>query len=441
MGTRFRWVLLCIFALLFAASGTALIMAAQGYRYHFAKNRIEKTGEIFVDTKPKGARVRIDELVGGNILETPARISGLLSGQYTIRVGKDGFFPWMRTVTVSPGLTALVRDVNLVRSDSIQRITSKPAIHFIAVFTSGRIAIITPTDVIEINPVSGKQRLLLRTSYEIRDVVPRPGGEGFFIATDSDVWTFDSRGQSAHMRLSDIPPAAVRWSADGSMLTAHTSRGFAIIKETAPPTFILKGGIRDAVLDHGRIAVLFEKNPSQLAIYSLRGSRAVGDGHVLVARPIRRILEVYRDDAIVDYGGATLGIIDIIGKRQRNTLEHSGDRALFLDSEELVTWNEFELYKTTLHDDGSSAQELLARQSVSIKAVRALVQIGYLAVLSSDGSLRLIELTGLATQNRYTLGGQGGRVKDMITVRSRDLLILREDSKEAVVETVQLSAQ
>lgn len=441
MGTRFRWILFFVFALLFAASGTALLMVAQGYRYHFAKHRIEKTGEIFVDSKPKGARVFIDELVAQKTVETPIRITALPSGQYTIRVSKDGFFPWTRTVTVSPGLTALVRDVNLVRSGSIASVAREPAIRFIAALTSTRIAIITETDVIEVDRVSEQHRLLLRTSDEIRDTAPNPGGEGFFIATDTDVWIFDSLGRSTHMRLGDIPPVAVRWSADGSTLTAHTSRDFALITDTAPPAFVLKGGVRDALLDRGRIAVVFEKNPSQLAIYNLRGSRAISDGLVITAQPIRHIRAVERDSVIVDYGATTLGIIDIANKRQKNIVEHSGDHALFLNSDELVTWNEFELYKITLHNDGSNARELLARQSVPLKAIRVLSKIGYLAVLSGDGSLRLIELSQSGTQNRYALAERDGHVKDIITVRSRDLLILREDRKEAVVETVQLTTQ
>lgn len=441
MGTRFRWILFFFFALLFAASGTALLMVAQGYRYHFAKQRIEKTGEIFVDSKPKGARVFIDELITEKSVETPARIPGLHSGQYTIRVSKDGFFPWMRTVTVSPGLTALVRDVNLVRSDSVASVARESASRFIGTLASSRFAIITETDVIEVDRVSGQRRLLLRTSEEIRDTVPNPGGEGFFIATHTDIWAFDSLGRSTHMRLGDMPPAAVRWSADGSMLTARTGRGFALITDTAPPAFVLKGGVRDAVSDRGRIAAVFEKNPSQLAFYSLRGLRAVSDGLVTTARPIRHIRAVERDLIIVDYGQTTLGIIDIANKRQKSIVEHSGEQAFFLNSDELVTWNEFELYKTTLHNDGSYTRELLARQSVPLKAVRVLSKIGYLVALSGDGSLRLIELSQSGTQNRYTIVESGGHVKDMITVRSRDLLILREEGKDAVVETVQLTTQ
>jgi hypothetical protein len=63
------------------------------------------TGEIFVDSRPQGARVFIDGKLQG---VTPLRLTNQTAGSYAVRLELTDHQPWTDTTRVTPGIVARV---------------------------------------------------------------------------------------------------------------------------------------------------------------------------------------------------------------------------------------------------------------------------------------------------------------------------------------------
>jgi PEGA domain len=63
------------------------------------------TGEIFVDSRPRGASVLVDGTPRG---VTPLRLTNQAVGSYVVRLELDDYQPWTATTRVAPGATARV---------------------------------------------------------------------------------------------------------------------------------------------------------------------------------------------------------------------------------------------------------------------------------------------------------------------------------------------
>lgn len=116
MSRTIRHILFVLFVVLFFVSAGVLLFTASGYRYHTAKGVVEKTGTLTVETEPRGARVLLNG-PAASTATTPLTLSSILSGEYQLTVEKDGFFPFSRRITITPGVSTLVNDVVLVRQN------------------------------------------------------------------------------------------------------------------------------------------------------------------------------------------------------------------------------------------------------------------------------------------------------------------------------------
>jgi dipeptidyl aminopeptidase/acylaminoacyl peptidase len=121
MNLRVRKLILLGFALLFLIAVPFVILSTSGYRYNWKKGILEKTGIIKFVTKPTGARVWLD----GQLLArtTPMSEFRLLPEDYSIRIEKEGYFEWKKSLEVRSGQTTFTEDVYLVRRSSPQPIT------------------------------------------------------------------------------------------------------------------------------------------------------------------------------------------------------------------------------------------------------------------------------------------------------------------------------
>lgn len=82
-----------------------VILYAQGYKYSFSEAKFFRTGSIFVKTN-EDAKVYLDGkfLNSTSFFGNSYAISGLLPGQYTIRIQKDDYSSWQKKVLVEEGL-------------------------------------------------------------------------------------------------------------------------------------------------------------------------------------------------------------------------------------------------------------------------------------------------------------------------------------------------
>ncbi len=105
-----------IFILFFAVSLPLLFLYAEGYKYNFKKGHWQKTGVIFIDTRPQKA-VRF--FLNGREIDgsSPLRIRNLLPGKYELKLVKDGYKEWIKEVEVKEGETTFIQYARLFKEN------------------------------------------------------------------------------------------------------------------------------------------------------------------------------------------------------------------------------------------------------------------------------------------------------------------------------------
>lgn len=113
MDQRFRWLLFSFFVFLFVIIAGAIITTTLGLRYDVQRQSFVKTGTFAVTTQPENADIFLnDELLQ---MKTPAVINNLLPGTRTLRLEKDGFYPWEKIIHIEPTKATVIQDVYLFK--------------------------------------------------------------------------------------------------------------------------------------------------------------------------------------------------------------------------------------------------------------------------------------------------------------------------------------
>lgn len=122
MTTRGRQILFTIFALCFVATSIVVLMYASGYRIT-REGRIVQTGVLFVNGKPRDARVFVNQNQMGN--ELPLRLQHMIPGSYTVRVEKEGYHAWEKTLDIRPRETTFATELMLWKQAAPEKRSSR----------------------------------------------------------------------------------------------------------------------------------------------------------------------------------------------------------------------------------------------------------------------------------------------------------------------------
>lgn len=111
MSQRFRRLFYYLFFFGFLISAPLVVLYTAGYRYNPTLGKIVKTGVVSVTTFPKNANVYLDgQQVKG---QTPVVIDDIFPGEHTVRVTKDEYSSWEKTLEVESNLTTFAEDIIL----------------------------------------------------------------------------------------------------------------------------------------------------------------------------------------------------------------------------------------------------------------------------------------------------------------------------------------
>ncbi|MDD3905950.1 MAG: PEGA domain-containing protein [Candidatus Omnitrophica bacterium] len=124
-----RAIAFYVSVLLFFITLPILLSYSLGYRIEYKAMKVYKTGIIFINTKPSGASVYInDELLDG---VTPTQVEDLKPGSYRVKVNKDGFYPWGEELIVRPNMVTKADSIILFPvMQEMNRISGYPAEDF-----------------------------------------------------------------------------------------------------------------------------------------------------------------------------------------------------------------------------------------------------------------------------------------------------------------------
>lgn len=213
-----RRVLLWVFVLMFFIIAPAVLFYTAGYRWNPKKGAIERYGTLIVDTRPNGASIFLNgELQDG---ESPATFKEVAPGTYAIRLEREGYYPWEKTLDVRPEKVTFVNDIELWKRDEPERIISG-AFEDIILSENGRyVAGIEEVDggrVLAFTALSNGERtrasLNLDESVQI-DMEWNDDSSAVLLRTsDEGAWVVTVRNPERAIRL---PAGFYRW--DGSQL-------------------------------------------------------------------------------------------------------------------------------------------------------------------------------------------------------------------------------
>lgn len=127
MSLKQRRILYLFFILIFLTITPLLILYAAGYKLG-GGFRLQKTGILILNSKPKGAKIYLNDEIQKNTLKkiyspqnslitTPAKIKNLLPGEYKVRVEKEGYWPWEKTLYIHSGQSTFAENINLFKNN------------------------------------------------------------------------------------------------------------------------------------------------------------------------------------------------------------------------------------------------------------------------------------------------------------------------------------
>lgn len=104
-----RRAFLAFFILAFLVLAPAVIFYTSGYRWNAKKGMIERNGTLILDTQPPDASISLN---GEMIPErTPVTLQNVAPGTYHIKLERDGYTSWEKTLDVRPERVTFVNDV------------------------------------------------------------------------------------------------------------------------------------------------------------------------------------------------------------------------------------------------------------------------------------------------------------------------------------------
>ena len=115
MTKRTKQVLFYSAVAVFLVLSFVIILYAQGYKYSFSDNRFFKTGAVYLKVNTDADVYLNDRLLGDtSFFNNSYRIEGLLPDRYTIRVQKEDYSTWQKSVTVDEGFVSEFSKILLI---------------------------------------------------------------------------------------------------------------------------------------------------------------------------------------------------------------------------------------------------------------------------------------------------------------------------------------
>ena len=122
-----RRLLFYFFILLFLAIVPVVLLYATGRTVNWRRWELQKTASINIKSEPSGAEIFLNGQRPSTLLHqlfgqktpahSPAKISDLTPGEYSLRLEADGYFPWEEKITIHAGEVFNAESIRLFRNE------------------------------------------------------------------------------------------------------------------------------------------------------------------------------------------------------------------------------------------------------------------------------------------------------------------------------------
>jgi len=114
-----RFILFLILVFLFLLITPLVILYSQGYRFNLRDRKITQTGGLYLNVRPKGVSVYLDDklLKKTDFLFGKIFVDNLVPRKYKIEIKKDGYYSWQKNLEIVESLTTEAKNIFLVPKD------------------------------------------------------------------------------------------------------------------------------------------------------------------------------------------------------------------------------------------------------------------------------------------------------------------------------------
>lgn len=374
-----RRIIFAFFVCVFFISAAGILFYGSGYRWNGAKNKIEKTGQLSLDSKPKGAEVFINGepfhetwkkiFRSSPVQTTPANIQNLLPGEYVVEIKKDGYYSWKKNVRIVSGQTALFHGIRLLKDSAPEQMIAGDILQF-SMFPNNTLIALTKKDLFLVDTQKQAVQSLLHSDKDtLSSFTARADGGQFFLRSENKQWIVDVRRESKEISSSKSTAfLAVRWS-NSNEIFGKTRDG--IMKISLAPLALKKvvsGRVDDFFIRDEKLFTIEGGDQKSVRIRELKRTKQLSveilplptSGGVFLDEPSH-------DIAIQKKAGGVIILSPVGGKNTftvlelENVTELSGKK-----NGSFLGWNDVELWRYTL-SGREYGKMLITRQGIPLQ--------------------------------------------------------------------------
>jgi hypothetical protein len=180
---------------------------ANGYIINLKSKSVLKTGMIYLKTDPRDVQIYLNNEF--NSSKSPTKISNLTAGRYDIKISKDKYQDWQKTLTVEEGLVNIEDNVVLFLKDAVNYPVSddeKNAFNKLPnqLLTSD-VKIIDNSEIWVPDPDNaGQEKLVTRLSTPIKSAIYYSDKQHILFQIKNEIHVVDLDG-SNNIKLIELP--------------------------------------------------------------------------------------------------------------------------------------------------------------------------------------------------------------------------------------------
>jgi len=403
-----RRILYFFFILLFFILTPLVSLYANGYRFS-SGFRFEKTGILIVDSEPRGAMIYIDNKIQrnffGNIINrdknyvtTPAKIKGVLPGEYEVRFEMEKYWPWQKKLEIASGQSTFAEDVSLFKKELPINILDGPSIA--STFSpSNRYLVNLSKDNITLFNIENETKESRQTTRGTSSLIRWSESSEKIIYSDL---LFDVNNWTKPLNLSDVITATnnslVKWGEDDNQVYYSSDQGIHRYNIDAKlnKNIINESGINDFLIKNNSLFYIKQTvKDTQLSIYELDSSNKIIEAKKL----IKQLTLPSSDYEFINQGHNLLNLYDkkfkilyLIDPSSpirplRETINNTTE-SLWVTDTKLLYANDFEIW---LYDLESFNKIILTRISNKIDNIIWHPNNNYI-IYNTNNNINIIEL-------------------------------------------------
>ena len=304
-----RKLLLVACAIIFILVAPALVLYAIGYRPN-GISAPSVVGVLLIESEPRKADILVDGKAAGR---SPKAISNIPIGQASLRLEKEGYGPWQKTVAVESTRTSEFNNIRLFPSPIPQTILARDVAQFALAPNRQLLSHVSGSGILKVTDTTGEEIVPARQLPAIpQRMLWSPDSNSILLGYPSqklEVLTIGDPTQPPQPIQPSVSVADIAWDlrVPGRLVILSTDGSLAAYSTGTQTMTPLARGIRTFAVSARRIFVVTYQNKIQAL--NLQG-RVVDDIAHEFQTPVARLLLTPTGNMAVQFADTSLVVLE-----------------------------------------------------------------------------------------------------------------------------------